>query len=38
MTQNTRREIFKILFLVLMTWVLLGVVAPGEVESPYNEF
>lgn len=38
MSQNTRREIIKILFLVLITGLLLGLVAPGEVESPYNEF
>ena len=38
MTQNTRRELWKILILVLVAGILLGFVAPGEVESPYNNF
>jgi hypothetical protein len=38
MTQNTKRELWKIVILVLIAVVLLGVVAPGDVESPYNEF
>lgn len=38
MTQNTKRELWKVLMLVLIAGVLLGIVAPGDVESPYNEF
>lgn len=38
MTLDTRRELLKILFLILLAGLLIGLVAPGEVESPYNEF
>ena len=38
MTHSTRKELWKILMLVMVTGVLLGFVEPGDVESPYNEF
>ena len=38
MTKNFKKELWKIIILVLIAALLLCVVAPGDVESPYNEF
>ena len=38
MRVNTRKEILKIILLVMVTGVLVMFVAPGAVESPYNQF
>lgn len=38
MTPSTKKELWKILMLVLLAGMLVGIVAPGDVESPYNDF